>query len=143
MGMAGAAAVSSNWEPVARRIREEATDDWDNRVAVERFEGKGGTFVRGAGRLVGPSTVAVDDRTFTAGRAIVVATGTEPAVPPISGLQFGSLLAAIGVGAALGPLLLRRFIQASVVLPMQPGTVPAAAGPHYRPGRCRANENDR
>ena len=41
--------VVPDWEPVARRIRDEATDDWDDRVAVERFEGKGGTFVRGTG----------------------------------------------------------------------------------------------
>ena len=84
--MAGTVTVSPDWEPVARRIRDEATDDWDDRVAVERFEGKGGTFVRGAGRLVAPGTVAVGDRTFTAGRAIVLATGTEPAIPPIPGL---------------------------------------------------------
>ena len=85
-GMAGTATVTADWEPVARRIRDEATDDWDDRVAVERFEGKGGTFVRGAGRLVAPRTVAVSDRTFTARRAIVLATGTEPAIPPIPGL---------------------------------------------------------
>ncbi len=85
-GMAGTATVTPDWAPVARRIREEATDNWDDRVAVERFEGKGGTFVRGAGRLIGPRTVAVDDRVFTATRAIVLATGTEPAIPPIAGL---------------------------------------------------------
>jgi pyruvate/2-oxoglutarate dehydrogenase complex dihydrolipoamide dehydrogenase (E3) component len=85
-GMAGTVTVTPDWEPVARRIRDEATDDWDDRVAVERFEGKGGTFVRGAGRLVAPGTVAVGDRTFTARRAVVLATGTEPAIPPIPGL---------------------------------------------------------
>jgi pyruvate/2-oxoglutarate dehydrogenase complex dihydrolipoamide dehydrogenase (E3) component len=85
-GMAGTVTVTPDWEPVARRIRDEATDDWDDRVAVERFEGKGGTFVRGAGRLVAPGTVGVGDRTFTATRAIVLATGTEPAIPPIPGL---------------------------------------------------------
>ncbi len=85
-GMAGTVTVTPDWEPVARRIRDEATDDWDDRVAVERFEGKGGTFVRGAGRVVAPRTVAVGDRTFTAQRAIVLATGTEPAIPPIPGL---------------------------------------------------------
>ncbi|MBA3362243.1 MAG: NAD(P)/FAD-dependent oxidoreductase [Acidimicrobiia bacterium] len=85
-GIAGTATVTPDWAPVARRIRDEATDDWDDRVAVERFEGKGGTFVRGAGRLVGPGTVAVGDRTFTARRAVVLATGTEPAIPPIPGL---------------------------------------------------------
>jgi len=64
-GMAGTATVTPDWAPVARRIRDEATDDWDDRVAVERFEGKGGTFVRGEGRLVAPNTVAVGDRTPT------------------------------------------------------------------------------
>lgn len=85
-GMAGTVTVVSDWEPVARRIRDEATDDWDDTVAVERFEGKGGTFVRGTGRIVAPGTVAVGDRTFEAHRAIVLAAGTEPAVPPIPGL---------------------------------------------------------
>ena len=86
-GMAGTATVTPDWRPVARRIRDEATDDWDDRVAVERFEGKGGTFVRGAGHLVAPGTVAVGDRRFTARRAVVLATGTEPAIPPIPGLD--------------------------------------------------------
>jgi len=86
-GMAGTATVTPDWGPVARRIRDEATDDWDDRVAVERFEGKGGTFMRGEGHLVAPRTVAVDDRHFTAQRAVVLATGTEPAIPPIPGLD--------------------------------------------------------
>ena len=37
-----------------QRIREEATDDWDDKVAVDRFTGKGGRFVRGRARLTGP-----------------------------------------------------------------------------------------
>ena len=86
-GMAGTATVTPDWGPVARRIRDEATDDWDDRVAVERFECKGGTFVRGEGHLVSPRTVAVDDRRFTAKRAVVLATGTEPAIPSIPGLD--------------------------------------------------------
>ncbi len=85
-GMAGAAEVTASWEPVARRIRDEATDDWDDRVAVERFESKGGHFVRGSGRIVAPGVVATGEREFEAGVAIVVATGTRPAVPPIPGL---------------------------------------------------------
>src|SRR5437660_11143501 len=47
-GVAGASTVTPDWSPVARRIREEATDDWDDKVAVERFEHQGGRFVRGA-----------------------------------------------------------------------------------------------
>ena len=45
-----------DWAPVARRIRDEATDDWDDTVAVDRFIGKGGHFVRGWARLDGPGT---------------------------------------------------------------------------------------
>jgi pyruvate/2-oxoglutarate dehydrogenase complex dihydrolipoamide dehydrogenase (E3) component len=85
-GMAGSAEVEPDWAPVARRIRDEATDDWDDRVAVERFQGKGGTFVRGHGRLAGPGRVVVGDREFAARKAVVVATGSQAAIPPIPGL---------------------------------------------------------
>lgn len=85
-GMAGNSVVRAEWAPVAARIRAEATDDWDDTVAVQRFEGKGGRFVRGRGRLVSPDVVAVGDHRFRAGRAVVLATGTTPAVPPIPGL---------------------------------------------------------
>ncbi len=84
--MAGSAVVSPDWTPVATRIRLEATDDWDDRVAVERFESKGGRFVRGWGRLTGPGRVTVADREFGARRAVVVNAGTQPWAPPIPGL---------------------------------------------------------
>ncbi len=61
-GMAGRTEVIPDYAPVARRIREEATDTWDDTVAVDRFAGKGGRFVRGAGRLSGPGRVAVGDQ---------------------------------------------------------------------------------
>jgi pyruvate/2-oxoglutarate dehydrogenase complex dihydrolipoamide dehydrogenase (E3) component len=86
-GFAGDSSVTPDWGPVARRIRKEATDDWDDRVAVERFERKGGRFVRGTGKLAGADKVAVDGRVFEATRAVVIATGTAPAVPPITGLK--------------------------------------------------------
>jgi len=81
------AAIQPDWAPVARRIREEATDNWDDRVAVERFVGKGGTFVRGKGRLTGPGRVDVDGVSYTLTRGVVVATGSKPAIPPIAGLD--------------------------------------------------------
>ena len=84
-GLAGTANVVPDWEPVATRIREQATDNWDDQVAVDRFEAKGGIFVRGRARIDGPGLVVVDDRAFRAERAIVVATGTAPAIPPIPG----------------------------------------------------------
>jgi pyruvate/2-oxoglutarate dehydrogenase complex dihydrolipoamide dehydrogenase (E3) component len=79
--------IEPNWTKVASRIRKEATDDWDDKAAVERFEKKGGRFVRGTGKLTGPRTVDVDGTSFTAGRALVISTGTEPVVPPIDGLE--------------------------------------------------------
>ena len=45
-GSAGAVTVTPDWSPVAERIRDSATDDWNDHVAVDRFVGKGGHFVR-------------------------------------------------------------------------------------------------
>ncbi|MGE0139487.1 MAG: NAD(P)/FAD-dependent oxidoreductase [Ilumatobacteraceae bacterium] len=86
-GVAGSASVEPSWAPVAERIRSQATDNWDDTVAVDRFVGKGGTFVRGRGRLVSGDTVAVGERQFVARRGVVVATGTTAAIPPIPGLS--------------------------------------------------------
>lgn len=79
--------IRPDWSRVARRIREEATDDWDDQAAVDRFVGKGGTFLRGTGRITGPGEVEVDGARHLAARGIVVATGSRPAVPPIEGLD--------------------------------------------------------
>lgn len=42
--------------------------------------------MRGRGRLIAPDVVAVGDRRFRVNRALVLATGTAPAIPPIPGL---------------------------------------------------------
>jgi len=84
--LSGAATVTADWSPVATRIAEEATDHWNDQVAVDRLETNGVTFVRGHGRLTGPRTVQVGDQTFQAKRGVVLNTGTEPAVPPVPGL---------------------------------------------------------
>ena len=85
-GLAGHSSVTPDWRPVAARIRAEATDDWNDQVAVDRFEGKGGRFIRGEGRMSGPRRVQVGDREIEARRAVVLATGTTAAIPPVSGL---------------------------------------------------------
>jgi pyruvate/2-oxoglutarate dehydrogenase complex dihydrolipoamide dehydrogenase (E3) component len=89
-GMAGLSAVTADWGPVARRIRDEATDSWNDKVAVDWFTGKGGHFVRGRARITASGEVTVDTsdgvRVLGARRGVVIATGTEPAVPPVSGL---------------------------------------------------------
>ncbi|AOT58952.1 MULTISPECIES: dihydrolipoyl dehydrogenase family protein [Streptomyces] len=85
-GMAGRAEVTADFAPVAARIRDEATADWDDAAAVERFTGKGGRFLRGRARLTGPRRVEVEGRTYTARRGVVLATGSRPRVPPVPGL---------------------------------------------------------
>src|SRR5260370_33477760 len=84
--LAGHATVEPDWSIVARRIREEATDDWDDTVAVERFTGKGGRFVRGRATVTGSRTVVVGGQEFRAARGLVLATGPHPARPPVDGL---------------------------------------------------------
>jgi pyruvate/2-oxoglutarate dehydrogenase complex dihydrolipoamide dehydrogenase (E3) component len=89
-GMAGASTVTPDWSPVARRIRDEATDDWNDKVAADRFTDKGGHLVRGFGKITGPGQVTVTrpdgDRVFLAAKGIVIGVGTEPAIPPVPGL---------------------------------------------------------
>ena len=84
--LAGESTTEPSWAPVAQRIRDEATDDWDDTAAVERLEGNGARVVRGHGRLVGPRTVEVDGQVFQARRGVVLNTGTAPGVPPVDGL---------------------------------------------------------
>jgi len=89
-GMAGTSTVTPDWSPVALRIREEATDYWDDKVAADRFAEKGGHLVRGHGTITGPGqvtiTTAEGTRVLEAARGIVINTGTSPAIPPLDGL---------------------------------------------------------
>jgi pyruvate/2-oxoglutarate dehydrogenase complex dihydrolipoamide dehydrogenase (E3) component len=88
--LAGTAEVSPDYSKVYRRIRDEATDDWDDRVAVERLERLGGMFVRGAARFAGRTSdgrIAIEvGQTRYLAPHVVVAVGTAPAMPPIDGL---------------------------------------------------------
>ena len=88
--LGGRTEVTADWTPVADRIRDEATDDWDDAVAVKRLEDAGGRFLRGTARLAGPGRVVVTtddgDVELAVRRGVVLNTGTEPAVPPIDGL---------------------------------------------------------
>ncbi|XVQ12586.1 dihydrolipoyl dehydrogenase family protein [Spirillospora sp. CA-255316] len=85
-GMAGDATVRADWSPVADRIRDEATDDWNDQVAADRLTGKGVTLVRGRARITAPREVTVGDRVLRARRGVLVNIGTEPTAPPIDGL---------------------------------------------------------
>ncbi|MFC1417116.1 dihydrolipoyl dehydrogenase family protein [Streptacidiphilus cavernicola] len=91
-GSAGISRVQTDWRPVVRHVRG-ATDDWDDKVAVDRFTTRGGRFLRGSARLTGPNEVCVaaDDDSgretvLRPRRALVLAAGTRPAAPPVPGL---------------------------------------------------------
>src|SRR5437588_9674478 len=87
-GMAGTSQITPDWAPVARRIRDEATDNWDDKVAADRFADKGGHLVRGRGTITAPGQVtvtgAMGTRVFQARTGIVINTGTDPAIPPLA-----------------------------------------------------------
>jgi pyruvate/2-oxoglutarate dehydrogenase complex dihydrolipoamide dehydrogenase (E3) component len=83
---AGQSTVTPDWTPVHARIRDEATTDWDDKVAVDRLVDAGVTFVRGPAALTAPRTVEVDGTTYVASKGVVLNTGTDPSAPPIDGL---------------------------------------------------------
>ncbi|MGA7204274.1 MAG: NAD(P)/FAD-dependent oxidoreductase [Specibacter sp.] len=90
-GLAGTASVVPDFSMVARRIRDEATDNWDDAVAAKRFTDKGGRLVRGTGRLGGAREVTVrmhdgGEIAFRARHAVVLNPGTNPAIPSVPGL---------------------------------------------------------
>ena len=66
--------------------RDEVIHDRDDSSQVPWLEDRGVTLVRGHGRLDGERRVQVDDDVLVARQAVVVATGSGPAMPPISGL---------------------------------------------------------
>jgi pyruvate/2-oxoglutarate dehydrogenase complex dihydrolipoamide dehydrogenase (E3) component len=89
--LAGSSTSAPDFSVVASRIRTEATDDWNDQVAVDRLLGLGGHFRRSKGKLAGRDdsgrpVVDVGATKVTARKAVVVATGTAPAIPPIPGL---------------------------------------------------------
>jgi len=86
-GVAGPVEAAPDWGVLAQQVRAEVTGDRDDAMGVERFRARGGTLVKGRGRLVGPRAVAVGDAVFTARRGIVIATGSGPSIPPIPGLN--------------------------------------------------------
>ncbi|WP_217209575.1 FAD-dependent oxidoreductase [Streptomyces sp. AC550_RSS872] len=84
--LAGHVEVPPDGSRVAGRIRGEATDEWNDQVAADRLAAKGGRLVRGTGRLTGPRQVTVGGRTFQARQGVVLASGTQPRIPPAPGL---------------------------------------------------------
>src|SRR5438105_5362209 len=72
--------------------RDYMTSDWNDTGALSWLESEGIELVRGTGRLAGEREVEVEQldgsrRRLSARKAVVMACGTTPAVPPIDGLR--------------------------------------------------------
>jgi len=82
------AAVTGELDPQAvLDRRDEVVHDLDDAVMLPWLEEKGIELFRGAGRLDGERRVAVGDDILVARLAVVVATGSGAAMPPIDGLD--------------------------------------------------------
>jgi pyruvate/2-oxoglutarate dehydrogenase complex dihydrolipoamide dehydrogenase (E3) component len=66
--------------------RDEVIHELDDSAQLPWLEERGIELIRGQGRLDGECRVAVGDEILTARRAVVVATGSGAAMPPIDGL---------------------------------------------------------
>ncbi|AEW96033.1 MULTISPECIES: dihydrolipoyl dehydrogenase family protein [Streptomycetaceae] len=89
-GHAGTAMVHPEWRQAARAVRA-ATGGPDAGPAADRLAGRGVRVLRGTGCLTGPDEVTVADAdgaetVLRARRAVVLAVGGEPVVPPLPGL---------------------------------------------------------
>ena len=89
-----AAAVTGELDvDAALAWRDDLTSHWDDASQARWLEKAGGVLVRGRGRLVGERRVDVElpdgagVRRLEARQAVVVATGSAAAVPPIDGLR--------------------------------------------------------
>jgi dihydrolipoamide dehydrogenase len=81
---AGVSRPEVDWRRVA------AYRDWmirhlDDSAAVAGYEGRGVTVIKSTGRLAGPNLVEVDGQMLET-EHVVIATGSEPLIPPIDGL---------------------------------------------------------
>jgi pyruvate/2-oxoglutarate dehydrogenase complex dihydrolipoamide dehydrogenase (E3) component len=73
--------------PAVLERRDEIVNHLNDDNQTPWLDAHGIALVRGHGRISGERTVQVGDDTLTARRAVVIATGTEAAVPPIPGLR--------------------------------------------------------
>jgi pyruvate/2-oxoglutarate dehydrogenase complex dihydrolipoamide dehydrogenase (E3) component len=82
-----AEAVTGDLDPVAALMRrDEVISNLDDSGQLPWLQDRGIELFRGRGELDGERRVKVGDDTLVARRAVVVATGSEPAIPPIDGL---------------------------------------------------------
>ncbi len=91
--LSGDVTMASSWAPVAERVAGQATDHWDDRVAVERLgerrrhrpARRGPAGRSRAGRRAGAPTAA--RRRTSRRRGVVLNPGTRPSWPGVPGLE--------------------------------------------------------
>jgi pyruvate/2-oxoglutarate dehydrogenase complex dihydrolipoamide dehydrogenase (E3) component len=66
--------------------RDFQVSDYDDADQVSWLEQEGIDLLRGTGRIAGPGTVEVEGKQYTTTH-IVIATGSDPVIPPIPGLR--------------------------------------------------------
>jgi pyruvate/2-oxoglutarate dehydrogenase complex dihydrolipoamide dehydrogenase (E3) component len=76
----------TDYPKVYSRVYEMARKEDDTKSAAA-LEKNGAKLIRGKGRLTGARTVEVNDQVLTARRAVLIASGTSPAIPPIDGVK--------------------------------------------------------
>ena len=81
----GTRSARADWAEAAQ-WRDTMIRGLDDRKQREGYEAQGAAVVRGAARIAGPGRVVVGDRELDCDH-IVVATGSEPLIPPIEGLE--------------------------------------------------------
>jgi pyruvate/2-oxoglutarate dehydrogenase complex dihydrolipoamide dehydrogenase (E3) component len=85
-GAAEAVTGELDVEAVLKR-RDEVIHDLDDSAQLPWLEEHGIELIRGEAQLTSAETLAVGGRELRAGKAIVVATGSRAAMPPIEGLE--------------------------------------------------------
>ena len=81
-------------EAVSGGVRPEGAFEWrdfmvanyEDGAKAAYLESKGIEVLRGAGRLAGPGSVEIGEETYSA-RHVVIATGSDPVIPPVPGLR--------------------------------------------------------
>jgi len=79
------AAIGRSWAEAVRR-RDQVVEQLDDAQHAADLAGNGATLVRSRASIVAPGKVVADGRDYTVDH-IVVATGSEPVVPPIDGIE--------------------------------------------------------
>ena len=82
---AGVEEPATRWDEIVQ-YRDYMVRDLDDSSAAKGYEERGVTVVKGTARITGRGSVDIDGRSLESQR-IVVATGSEPVIPPIDGIE--------------------------------------------------------